>query len=245
MNPYEISTIEEILKNKIYLGRGLMIGQSENGNQAVFAYFITGRSENSRNRIFSESENEVVICPCDASKVTNSDLIVYSPMKKINNHIIITNGDQTDTIYEFIKNGKTFEEALETRKFEPDFPNFTPRISGIITFEDNKFKYKISILKSMDENGTHCSQYIYKYSPMHGLGHFIHTYTNDENPLPSFYGEPLRIKILNNIDDFTNSIWNNLYDQNKISLYVQYINIKDQKSESRLINKNKIRGNKI
>lgn len=240
MNPYKINNIREVLENKLYLGRGLVIGKSENGNQAVFAYFITGRSENSRNRIFIESENEVIISPCDLSKVKNSDLIIYSPMKKVKNHVIITNGDQTDTIYDFVKNGKTFEEALETRKFEPDLPNFTPRISGIITFEDDTFKYKISILKSMDENGEYCSQYTYKYSPMPGLGHFIHTYTNNENPLPSFYGEPLRIKIPNNIEDFTNSIWNNLYDQNKISLYVQYINIKDQKSESRLLNKNKI-----
>ncbi len=245
MNPYKINNIKEILEKNVYLGRGLVIGKSEDGNHAVFAYFITGRSENSRNRIFLESKDEVVINPCDASKVKKSDLIIYSPVKKIKNHVIITNGDQTDTIYDFIKNGKTFEQALETRKFEPDIPNFTPRISGIITFEDKEFYYKISILKSMDENGTHCSQYIYKYSPMHGLGHFIHTYINDENPLPPFYGEPLRVKIPDNIDDFANSIWNNLYKQNKISLYVQYINIKDQKSESRLINKNKIRGNKI
>jgi IMP cyclohydrolase len=240
MNPYEINNIGKILKNKTYLGRGLVIGQSENGNQAVFAYFITGRSENSRNRIFLESKNEVIIQPCDMSKVKNADLIVYSPVKKIKNNIVVTNGDQTNTICDFVKNGKTFEEALETRKFEPDPPNFTPRISGIITLDGSTFKYKISILKSMDENGTYCSQYTYKYFPIPSLGHFIHTYIDDGNPLPPFCGEPLRIKIPNNIDDFTNIIWDNLYDQNKISLYVQYINIKDQKYESRLLNKNKI-----
>ena len=153
--------------------------------------------------------------------------------------MVVTNGDQTDTIYEFLKEGKCFKQALKTREFEPDFPNFTPRISGMLTFGENDFKYQMSILKSADEKGSACNRYFYEYAPLNGLGHFIHTYVCDGNPIPTFQGEPERVKIPNNIDDFTNEIWNNLNENNKISLYVRYVDIESGVYENRMINKNK------
>ncbi len=239
MSIYKINGIESLIRDNSYVGRGIVIGKSQDGTKAVFAYFIMGRSENSRNRIFIENGEDVTIYPFDESRVEDPSLIIYSPIKKIGNEIIVTNGDQTDTVYEFIKNGKTFEQALETRCFEPDAPNFTPRISGIITLKDGDFTYKMSILKSADEKGTACSRYCFSYPALSGLGHFIHTYNHDGNPIPTFTGEPERVAVLNDIDEFTDSIWNNLDENNKISLYVRYIDLKDGSVQSRMINKNK------
>ena len=238
MNVYEKKTMGDTIKGNSYVGRGIVIGKSDDGENAVFAYFIMGRSENSRNRIFTIEGENVTIYPYDASKVEDPSLIIYSPVRKIGDSVIVTNGDQTDTIYDFIKDGKSFETALETREFEPDRPNWTPRISGILNFENDDFTYKMSILKSADEEGTACNRYTFSYKALNGLGHFIHTYNCDGNPIPTFTGEPERVEIPNNIDDFTNNIWTNLDSDNKISMYVRYTNLKSGKEEYRMINKN-------
>ena len=239
MGIYDINNIGELIKDNSYVGRGIIIGKSEDGKKAVTAYFIMGRSENSRNRVFIEQGDEIIIHPFDASKVEDPSLIIYAPVRVIDNKLIVTNGDQTDTIYDFIKDGKTFEQALETREFEPDMPNFTPRISGMMTFENKDFNYKMSILKSADENGSACNRYTFSYPSLKGLGHFIHTYNHDGNPIPTFTGEPERVAIPNDINEFTECIWNNLNEQNKISLYVRYIDLESGNYESRMINKNK------
>jgi len=238
MNIYQTKPIKELLENNSYVGRGIIIGKTKDSKKAVIAYFIMGRSENSRNRVFVEKENEVVIYPFDETKVEDPSLIIYSPIKVLGNETIVTNGDQTDTIYEHLKQGKTFEQALETRTFEPDAPNFTPRISGIVKIEQDKIAYKMSILKSADEKGSECNRYTFSYNSLPGLGHFIHTYECDGNPLPTFQGEPERVQIPNDIDEFTNEIWNNLNEQNKISLYVRYIDLETGEIENKLINKN-------
>lgn len=238
MNVYKTYDIKELLSGNPYVGRGIVIGKSENGKKAVTAYFIMGRSENSRNRVFVENAEEVIIHPFDASKVSDPSLIIYSPIKRFENNLIVTNGDQTDTIYNFLRGGKTFEEALETREFEPDAPNFTPRISGMMTFGNGNFTYKMSILKSADEKGSACSRYTFSYNALDGIGNFIHTYVTDGNPIPTFMGEPERVRILDDIYDFTNEIWTNLDNNNKISLYVRYIDLESGKIENRMINKN-------
>ncbi len=238
MGIYDIAKIGDLLSVNTYPGRGIIIGKSADGKKAVFAYFIMGRSENSRNRVFIENGNEVVIHPFDASKVDDPSLIIYSPVREIGNNLIVTNGDQTDTVYDFIKEGKSFEAALETRCFEPDAPNFTPRISGMLTFGDNDFTYKMSILKSADEKGSACNRYTFNYAPLAGLGHFIHTYNCDGNPIPTFTNEPERVAVADDIDAFTNEIWNSLNENNKISLYVRYIDLETKKVENRMINKN-------
>ena len=238
MNVYEINEIGALIKDNSYVGRGIIIGKSEDGKNAVTAYFIMGRSENSRNRIFTEKGDEVIIYPFDESKVKDPSLIIYSPIRKIKDSLIVTNGNQTDTIYDFIKDGKSFEDALDTREFEPDGPNFTPRISGIMNFNQGDFTYKMSILKSADANGSACNRYTFEYEPIKGLGHFIHTYVTDGNPIPTFQGEPERVSIPNDIDAFTNTLWTSLNENNKISLYVRYIDLETGKADSRLINKN-------
>ncbi len=238
MNIYEVLNMGERIKGNPYVGRGIVIGKTEDGNKAVIAYFIMGRSENSRNRVFTLKEGNVYTEPFDASKVEDPSLIIYSAVKSIDNNLIVTNGDQTDTIYNFIKDGKCFTSALKTRCFEPDGPNFTPRISGMLTFENGDFKYKMSILKSIDEVGSDTCRYTFDYPSKNGLGHFIHTYVTDGNPIPTFQGEPERVKISNDIDLFTNDIWSNLDEKNKISLYVRYIDLKTNEIEDRLINKN-------
>ncbi|MBO5007278.1 MAG: IMP cyclohydrolase [Clostridia bacterium] len=239
MNIYEINNMGSLIKDNSYVGRGIVIGKSQNAENAVFAYFIMGRSENSRNRVFTENGEEVTIYPFDASKVEDPSLIIYSPVRKIGNSLIVTNGDQTDTIYDFIKDGKSFEEALETREFEPDAPNFTPRISGVMNFADDDFTYKMSILKSADPEGSACNRYTFSYKSLAGLGHFIHTYNCDGNPIPTFTGEPERVSIPDDIDEFTTNIWENLNADNKISIYVRYVNLKDGTVTNRMINKNK------
>lgn len=238
MNIYEINNLSELLAGNTYPGRGIVIGKTEDGTKAVVAYFIMGRSENSRNRVFKENGDSVVTEPYDFSKVEDPSLIIYSAIRKFENKLIVTNGDQTDTIYDFVSTGKCFKQSLKTREFEPDAPNFTPRISGMLTFADNDFKYQMSILKSADEKGSACNRYFYEYAPLNGLGHFIHTYVCDGNPIPTFQGEPERVKILNDIDEFTKSIWENLNEQNKISLYVRYVDLATGNVENRMINKN-------
>lgn len=247
MDIYNISSMAEQLKGNDYVGRGIVIGKTPDSKKAVVAYFIMGRSENSRNRVFVEQNQDVIIHPFDVSKVEDPSLIIYAPIKIYLNdktcqhNLIVTNGDQTDTIYDHIKIGKTFEQALETREFEPDAPNLTPRISGMLTFlynQDFDFTYKMSILKSADAKGTACHRYTFSYTPLAGLGHFIHTYACNENPLPTFQGEPKRIAIPDDIDAFTNEIWENLHIENRISLYVRYIDLATGKTENRMINKN-------
>ena len=237
MNVYQTYDIGELINGNPYVGRGIVMGKSEDGTKAVTAYFIMGRSENSRNRVFVENGDEVIIHPFDASKVEDPSLIIYSPIRKIGNNLIVTNGDQTDTIYDFIAEGKTFEQALDTRCFEPDPPNWTPRISGMFTFGE-KLTYKMSILKSADAEGSECNRYTYSYNSLNGIGHFIHTYVTDGNPIPTFMGEPERVAIPDDIDEFTSKIWNNLNEQNKISIYVRYIDLTTGECQNRMINKN-------
>lgn len=239
MNIYKMDPMGELIRENAYVGRGIVIGKTADGSKAAVAYFIMGRSENSRNRIFIENGDEVIIKPFDESKVEDPSLIIYSPIKKFENKLIVTNGDQTDTIFDYIKIGKTFEGGLETRQFEPDAPNFTPRISGMLTFGEADFTYKMSILKSADAEGSACSRYTFAYSAVKGLGHFIHTYACDGNPLPTFQGEPERVAVPDQIDDLVQDIWENLNEENKISLYVRYVDLKTGNIENRMMNKNK------
>ena len=236
MDVYEIKTMKQRLTGNSYVGRGIAVGKSFNSKNAVFAYFIMGRSENSRNRIFTENGDEVTIYPYDASKVSDPSLIIYSPVRKHGSFTIVTNGDQTDTIYDSLAGGKTFEDALRTRYFEPDKPNFTPRISAVLDI-GNEFSYKMSILKSGDKNGSVCFRQFFEYTAVNGLGHFIHTYVCDGEPIPTFVGEPERVYIPDSIDEFTDSIWSSLDPDNKISLYVRYIPLDGSAYSSRLINK--------
>lgn len=238
MQPYKTDKIGELIKDNSYVGRGIVIGKTADNKKAAIAYFIMGRSENSRNRVFVENGEEVVIHPFDASKVEDPSLIIYSPIKAFENNLIVTNGDQTDTIYDFIKEGKSFSESLETREFEPDAPNFTPRISGMLTFDEGDFTYQMSILKSADSEGTSCNRYTFAYNAISGLGHFIHTYQHDGNPIPTFCGEPERVEIPNDIDAFTNEIWENLNKDNKISIYTRFVDLTTGDVENRMINKN-------
>ena len=238
MSIYDINDINALLGANPYPGRGIVLGESEDGKYAVFAYFIMGRSENSRNRIFVEKENELVIYPFDESKVEDPSLIIYSPVKRVWNKWVVTNGDQTDTVEAALLAGDSFENALDKREFEPDAPNFTPRISGLIDLE-GKFRYKLSILKSADENGSACNRYTFSYEPVKGLGHFIHTYNCDGDPIPTFTGEPERVHIGSDIAKFAEGVWQSLNEANKISLYARSIDLETGKSESVLINKNK------
>lgn len=240
MDIYKINDIGKLIEGNSYTGRGIVIGKSKSGAFAAVAYMIMGRSENSRNRIFVENGSEVIIHPFDASKVEDPSLIIYSPIRKHENCLAVTNGDQTDTVIDFLKKGKSFEDALKTRCFEPDTPNFTPRISGLLTFENGDFSYKMNILKSEDALGTRCARFNFEYEPIAGLGHFIHTYVCDGNPIPTFQGEPERVEIPDSIDDFTNTLWNALDKDNRISLYVRYINLEDMSETNRMINKHQI-----
>ena len=237
MNIYEKKSIYDRINGNPYVGRGIAVGLSEDGKNAAYAYFIMGRSANSRNRVFTLKGDSLYTEPFDASLVEDPSLIIYAAVRSYENSVIVTNGDQTDTIYDGLKAGKSFSEALESREFEPDAPNWTPRISAILEFKD-KFSYQMSILKSIDEDGTDCARYTYSYPAKAGLGHFIHTYVTDGNPIPTFQGEPERISIPDSIDDFADSIWEGLNEDNKISLYVEYINLETGKSDYRLINKN-------
>lgn len=238
MSIYEIKSMKDRIDGNPYVGRGIVIGKSSDGKKAATAYFIMGRSANSRNRVFTVKNGEVFTEPFDASKVEDPSLIIYAAIRKFENNLIVTNGDQTDTVYDGIVTGKSFSESLESREFEPDAPNFTPRISGMLTFGENDFKYEMSILKSLDENGSDCARYTFSYPSKAGLGHFIHTYVTDGNPIPTFQGEPERVAIPDSIDEFADEIWNYLDENNKISLYVRYTDLTDGSYEEKLINKN-------
>ena len=237
MDIYKINNIAKLIEGNSYVGRGIVIGKTEDGTKALTAYFIMGRSNNSRNRIFVENGDEVIIHPYDASKVEDPSLIIYSPIRKFENNLIVTNGDQTDTVYNGLVEGKSFSEALESREFEPDAPNLTPRISGMMTFKNDDFTYQMSILKSADAEGTACNRFTYSYASLNGLGHFIHTYVCDGAPIPTFQGEPERVAIGNDIDAFTTELWNALDADNKISLYVRTVDLKTGEIENRMINK--------
>ena len=238
MNIYKINDIGELIKDNSYVGRGIVIGTTEDSTKAAAAYFIMGRSENSRNRVFTENDGEIKTEPFDISKVEDPSLIIYNAVRMLGDSLIVTNGDQTDTIYDLMSAGKSFKESLETREFEPDAPNLTPRISGILNFK-NGFSYEMSILKSIDAECSDCCRYTFSYPSKAGLGHFIHTYVCDGNPIPTFQGEPERVIIPDSIDEFTDTLWNNLNADNKISLYVRYTDLKTGEFEQKLINKNK------
>lgn len=227
--------LAEELQQNSYPGRGIVLGKSADGNQTVIAYFIMGRSENSRNRVFVEENGGIKTQAFDPSKLTDPSLIIYSPVRVINGKTIVTNGDQTDTIYNFIAKGDTFENALQTRTFEPDAPNFTPRISGIVEGD----RYTLSILKSANGNPNAVCRYFFDYqSPLAGEGHFIHTYRCDGNPIPSFEGEPKKVAVNGDIDTFTESIWNSLNADNKVSLFTRYIDLTTGETQTRICNKN-------
>ena len=228
------------LSSTTYPGRGIVIGQSQDGKYAVTAYFIMGRSVNSRNRVFVEDGQGIRTQAFDPSKLSDPSLIIYAPVRVLDKDTIVTNGDQTDTIYEGMKAGKSFEQSLRVRKFEPDEPNYTPRISGVMHIEDGQFEYAMSILKSNDGDPDCCNRYTFTYdNPKNGEGRFIHTYMQDGDPLPSFEGEPTKVDITGDIDSFTNLVWDNLNEDNKVSLFVRFIEIRTGKTETRIVNKNK------
>lgn len=233
----EALDLGEILRKNEYPGRGIVIGKSPDGTKAFLAYFIMGRSDNSRNRIFVRDGKGIRTEAFDPSKLNDPSLIIYSPVRELGNKTIVTNGDQTDTIYDYLSEGKTFEDALETRCFEPDEPNWTPRISGLVDLEDG-FSYKLSILKAADPEGKNCERLTFNYTPQNGVGHFIHTYDGNGDPLPSFSGEPVPIMTENFIDGLCKLIWYNLNEDNKISLFVRYTDLETGRTESRAINKN-------
>ena len=228
------------LNSNTYPGRGIIIGKTKDGKKAVTAYFIMGRSNNSRNRVFVEEGEGIRTQAFDPSKLEDPSLIIYAPVRVLGNKTIVTNGDQTDTIYEGMDKQLTFEQSLRTREFEPDAPNYTPRISGIMHIENNKYNYAMSILKSNNGNPNSCNRYTFAYeNPIEGQGHFIHTYMHDGEVLPSFEGEPKLVELDGDIDEFTNMIWSNLNEDNKVSLFVRFIDIKSGEYETRIINKNK------
>ena len=238
MDIYKINTPEELIQGNSYVGRGIVIGKTPDASRAVIAYFIMGRSENSRNRVFAEEDGVLYTRPFDESKVADPSLIIYAAMRSFDNKLIVTNGDQTDTIYNGLAAGKSFGQALESRQFEPDAPNLTPRISGILNFDNNDFSYQMSILKSADPEGTACNRYLFSYPALPGLGHFIHTYVCDGSPIPTFQGEPERMAIPDDAEEFTRRLWNSLDENNRISLYVRTVDLKTGAVENRLINKN-------
>ena len=235
-----INSIENLLSTNAYPGRGIIIGQSADGKNAMIAYFIMGRSENSRNRIFERYESGMRTKAFDESKLVDPSLIIYNPFLERENIDIITNGDQTDTVYNALEKGESFEDGLRTREFEPDHPNYTPRISGInyYDFGKNEFNYKLSILKSADGNPEVCNRYFYEYAPMKGIGHFIHTYECDGDPIPSFYGEPEVVTLPNTAKELAETVWNNLNADNKVSLFVRVVPLDGSKPEEIIINKN-------
>lgn len=235
----EMLAIDKELQGNAYPGRGIIIGRSADGSKAVTAYFIMGRSVNSRNRVFVEDGEGIRTQAYDPSKLSDPSLIIYAPVRVLDEKTIVTNGDQTDTVYDLMKEGQTFEQALRTREFEPDGPNYTPRISGVMYVQDAAFHYEMSILKSNNGNPDACNRYTFSYeNPVAGEGHFIHTYRCDGNPLPSFEGEPKLISIGNDIQTFADLLWSSLNEENKVSLFVRYIDIETGKYETIIKNKN-------
>ena len=234
----ELFDLKKELAENSYPGRGIVIGQSEDGRFAAIAYFIMGRSVNSRNRVFVEDGEGLRTRAFDPGKLSDPSLVIYAPVRVLGNAPVVTNGDQTDTVYDFMKEGKTFEEALCTRTFEPDAPNYTPRISGVVERTDGAFTYKLSILKSGDGDPDAPERFFFAYTPKAGKGHFLHTYRCDGNPIPSFDGEPTPVKIEGDLDAFTRLVWESLNEDNKVSLFTRFINLETGEWESRIVNKN-------
>ena len=239
MDIYRIHDIKTLITGNPYVGRGILIGKTPDGRQAVTAYFIMGRSDNSRNRIFVERDGALYTEPFDPSRVKDPSLIIYAALRQFENKLIVTNGDQTDTVYEGLQAGKSFSEALSSRCFEPDGPNFTPRISGMLTLGAGDFTYELSILKSVDAEGSDCARYTFSYPAKAGLGHFIHTYVTDGNPLPTFQGEPERVQMLDDMDEFSEALWDALDENNRISLYVRYTDLATGAVRDTILNKNR------
>lgn len=236
----EMKSLKAELSSTSYPGRGIVIGKTPDGKHAAIAYFIMGRSANSRNRVFVEDGEGIRTQAFDPSKLEDPSLIIYAPVRVLGNKTIVTNGDQTDTIYDLMNKQFTFEQALRTREFEPDAPNYTPRISGILHIEGGSYNYAMSILKSNNGNPDACNRYTFAYeNPVNGEGHFIHTYMGDGNPLPSFEGEPTLVDIPDSMDEFADTVWNSLNEENKVSLFIRYINLEDGSYETKIINKNK------
>ena len=232
-------SLEQELKGNAYPGRGIVIGKTKDGKKAAIAYFIMGRSENSRNRVFVEDGEGIRTQAFDPSKLSDPSLIIYAPVRVLGNKTIVTNGDQTDTIYELMDKQQTFEQALRTREFEPDAPNYTPRISGVLQVENGSFDYAMSILKSNHGDPSGCCRYTFTYeSPKAGEGHFLHTYLGDGSPLPSFEGEPKPVAVPDDIEAFADLLWDSLNEENKVSLFVRYIDIRTGGYETRIVNKN-------
>ena len=236
MDIYSAKDIRELLKGNTYPGRGIICGKSADGKAGVTAYFIMGRSANSRNRIFALRDGELFTEPFDASKVEDPSLIIYAAVRTFENNLIVTNGDQTDTVFEGLQKGLSFTEALKSREFEPDAPNFTPRISAMETFADGDLTYQMSILKSIDAEGSACARYGFSYPGISGLGHFIHTYVCDGDPIPTFQGEPERVVIPSDIAEFAGAVWEALDENNKIALYVRYTDLQTGEYTEKLIN---------
>lgn len=236
MNIYENHDLAALLAANTYPGRGIVLGKTADGKESVVAYFIMGRSENSRNRVFVKEPDGIRTEAHDPAKLADPSLIIYHPVRQLGRGLIVTNGDQTDTIYDHLKRGQTFEAALRTREFEPDAPNFTPRISGLLSPDGS---YQLSILKSVDEAGSGCQRQTFEYPATPGLGHFLHTYVCDGTPIPSFVGEPERVSIPDDIDALAAAIWDNLNEDNKVSLFVRYTELKTGKTTQRIFNKNK------
>ncbi len=234
MNVYEIGSLSEKLASNAYPGRGIVLGMTPNGKQSVAAYFIMGRSVNSRNRVFIEEPDGIRTEAYDPSKLEDPSLIIYHPVREVGRGLIVTNGDQTDTILEYLERGLPMEQALRTREFEPDGPNWTPRISGLLSPDGS---YKLSILKSADAEGSACARQTFEYPALPGLGHFLHTYVCDGNPIPTFQGEPERVAIEGDIDTFTAQLWDNLNADNKISLFVRFTDLKTRAYRQRILNK--------
>ena len=235
----EMISLAQELQENAYPGRGIVLGRSEDGTKAVAAYFIMGRSENSRNRIFVEEGEGIRTQAYDPSKLTDPSLIIYAPVRVLGHRTMVTNGDQTDTVYEGLEKGLTFEQSLRSREFEPDAPNYTPRISGLMELENGGYSYSLSILKSNNGDPACCNRYTFSYENCAaGEGHFIHTYLHDGNPLPSFEGEPKLVAIPDDMEKFTNMLWNNLNPENKVSLFVRYIDISTGRYETVIKNKN-------
>ena len=231
--------LAQTLRDNTYPGRGILLGKSACGNYGVIAYFIMGRSVNSRNRVFVEQDGGIRTQAFDPAKLADPSLIIYAPVRVLGDRTIVTNGDQTDTVYDYLIQGKTFEEALETRTFEPDGPNYTPRISGLVTVRDGNLSYKLSILKSAGGNPDSCQRFTFDYAqPLAGQGHFIHTYRCDGNPIPSFEGEPETAALSGDLDAFGDLVWENLNEDNKVSLFVRYIDLRDGSCRTRIYNKN-------
>ena len=231
--------IATLLRENAYPGRGIILGKTPDGKNAVIAYFIMGRSVNSRNRVFEATADGIRTKAFDESKLSDPHLIIYSPVRVLGNKTVVTNGEQTDTIYDHMDRQETFEQSLRTREYEDDAPNYTPRISGIVHMEDDSFNYAMSILKSADGNPDSVHRFTFSYNnPLCGEGHFIHTYMGDGNPLPSFEGEPEKIATVDDIDAFTDMLWNSLNEDNKVSLFVRYINVETKQATDRIVNKN-------